>query len=496
MNRTTTFLGLAAGLGLIALVVGLPKVSSPPPPPEPARPPPTLVAEPPAPMPAPPPPAEPKGSLTMQARLSHPLIATGKSDVFATVDISAVAVPGDARAPVSMALVIDRSGSMNGAKLANAKAAAKQLVAQLRDGDRLAIVHYGSDVRMLPSLAATAENRAKMNRYISGIWDDGGTNIAAGLNGGFAQVSKTLSDFRVNRVLLISDGEPTEGITSSDALSRIARKMHDQGVTVSALGVGYDFNEDVMQKIAELGAGSYGYFKDSTGLASVFQKDLEQAATMVARGVNVSFTLPAGVELAEVLGYASSQSGRVVTVAMPDFSGSQNEKLVVKLSVTGGAPGSSSDVTDVKLSYTDLLQPNPNEKTNVASYVEVSNTAHLASLVTDKPAEAHARRDKDAVVIATRAQTSVNYKRAAKAASEGRYGEAKRAIEANNPYFDDAAVVGGAADVKADRENNERIFGLIQAQPSAAAPARADAIKQLKYESQRAAGKGDSLYAQ
>ena len=111
------------------------------------------------------------GSIKMEARLSHPYIGTGSSDVFATIDLTGVQVPGATRSPVNVALVIDRSGSMAGEKLAQAKQAARKLVEQLGEQDRIAIVHFGSEVRRFEGTWATPSNKERMLSYIDGIYD-------------------------------------------------------------------------------------------------------------------------------------------------------------------------------------------------------------------------------------------------------------------------------------------------------------------------------------
>ncbi|WP_224245963.1 vWA domain-containing protein [Hyalangium gracile] len=444
MNKTSTFLALAGVLALVALVLGMPRVVSPPPPPQPH------IATPVIPTP-PPPPAPPastsQGSLTMTSRLSHPYIIPGSSDVFVTVDVTGAQVPGARRSPVNLALVIDRSGSMNGYKLAQAKQAARQLVGMLSEEDRLAIVHYGSDVKSLPGMQATYSNRGRMLQYIDGIWDEGGTNISAGLTTGQHQVNAARGQYQVNRIILISDGQPTEGVTDEESLKRVVKNIRAEGVTVSSIGVGTDFNEDLMQAFAEHGAGAYGFLEDAGKLASLFQKDLQQASTQVARNVELSFELPAGVTLGEVLGYRAHQAGSTVRVALPDFSAGQTERVVARVTVVGAAVGQAVNVTALKLAYTDLLKNGT-----------VESGAALSAMVTDRREEVVARQDKEATVYAVRARSAANLQKAAEALKVGRREEAQQLIQQNQAMFDEAASVAGAPAVAADKAEQQAAY--------------------------------------
>ncbi len=479
MNRTAAFLLTAAGLALVAVVLGLPsKPAAPPPPPKVETTAAHLPPEPPK-VTAPAPAVASNGSLKMKTALSHPYVGTGRSDVFLTVDMNAVTIPGERRAPVNLALVIDRSGSMAGVKLARAKQAARALLEQLGPEDRLAIVHYGSDVRALPAAHVDEASRARMRRYIDGIFDDGGTNIGAGLQAGRRQLASALGQFKVNRLVLVSDGQPTEGVTSESALARMAQNIRAEGISVSAIGVGDDFNEDLMQRISELGSGSYAYLQDASQLATIFQKDLQQAGTTVAQDVGLSLSVPSSAQISEVLGYRIERRGDAMWVPLPDFAAGQVERVVVRLSVDGPAPGQIIDVASVRLSYRDLLADRP-----------VETASHLAATVTDRQEEVLARRDKSAYVQAVRAQSGVNFRKAAELAAKGDRDEARRVLRENFALFDEAEAVGGGGAVAADRLENEQAFGLMQG-PSASAPST---VKQLKRQSLKSFGRGESVY--
>jgi Ca-activated chloride channel family protein len=411
----------------------------------------------------------------------------GTSDVFATLEVTAVDVPGAKRAPVNLAVVIDRSGSMSGSKIENARRAASRLVDLLDDQDRLSIVHYGTDVSALGGVFCTAENKLKLKRYIANIVDEGGTNIGDGLAVGERHIAKALSDFRVNRVLLLSDGQPTVGITSANSLSNVVRKMRERGVSVTSLGVGADFNEDLMQRLADVGGGSYGFIsdRDPGAMATLFQRDLEQAGTMVARGANLSFVLPDGVRFVEVYGRPVSQLGNTVTIALPDFSARQVEKMVVHLTASPAVRNGSIDVASFQLAYTDLL-------TEKAADARLS----LAAMVTEDQTLARKNLDPAAVVAATKARAAVNYQKAAKAIDLGNYADANKALRDNEQIFFDADQVAGQGAMNDERAVNTGIFGLSTAAsaPTAAPEMRREAVKKMKTESLRSAGRGDSVY--
>jgi len=475
MNRTVLFLSLAGGLALVALVLGLPQVTrsrggDTPVVVEPSRPPPPV-----------PPLQGTPGSLTMTSRLSHPYVPLGVSEVFVTVDLTGAEVPGAKRSPVNLALVIDRSGSMSGYKLAQAKQAARHLVGLLREEDRLAIVHYGSDVQSLPAMAVTPGSRERMLQYVDSIWDDGGTNIGAGLSAGRFQLASAQGQFRINRLILMSDGQPTEGITDDQGLKDQVREIRASGVSVSAIGVGTDFNEDLMQAFAEYGAGAYGFLEDAGQLATLFQKDLQQATTTVARDVTLTFTLPTGVSLGEVLGYNARQSGNQVHVSLPDFSAGQLERVVVRLVVNGDAVGRSVRVSDLRLGYTDLIRN-----------VGVENGAALSAVVTDRNEEVLARQDKDATVYAVRARSAVNLQKAAAALREGRREEAKGYIRQNQTLFEAAGAVASPAAVAADQAEQQAT--LEEYERAASDEELRSAVKKSKVKAMKSFGKLGSTY--
>ncbi|MFO0599559.1 MAG: VWA domain-containing protein [Myxococcaceae bacterium] len=483
MNRTTVFLAMAAVLLLVSVLLGLPRTTAPAPTPPP--PPQVVVTPPPPPEPPKPAPATKPGSLSLTGRLSHPYLVPGTSDVFASLEVSAVDVPGSKRAPVNLAVVIDRSGSMSGAKIINARNAASRLVDLLDENDRLSIVHYGTDVSSMGGVFCTPENKVKLHRYIANISDEGGTNIGDGLLVGEKHISRAANDFRVNRVLLLSDGQPTVGITTAQGLANVVRTIRGRGVSVTSLGVGADFNEDLMQRLADVGGGSYGFISDTnpSAMATLFEKDLQQAGTMVARTAALSFELPPGVGFVEVYGRPVSQSGSTVTISLPDFSARQVEKLVVHLTASPAVRSGAMDISTFKLAYVDLLaNGDANERLSLSAMVTEDNTLAMNN------------RDKQAVVAATKARAALNYKKAADALDRGDWASANKSLKDNEAIFFEADEVAGQGSVADERQMNSGLFGLSTAAPTAAPQMRREAVKKMKTESLRSSGRGDSVY--
>lgn len=478
MNRTSLFLGAAALLLLLAVAVGLPRLPQPTPAPTGS----SVSPTPPPPQPQPQLTPAP-GSLSLTGRLSHPYLVPGNSDVYATLEVSAVDVPGAKRAPVNLAVVIDRSGSMAGSKIENARRAASHLVDLLGDDDRLSVVHYGTDVTSLGGLFATQENKAKFKRFIAAIIDEGGTNIGEGLATGQKLLRHAQSDFRVNRLLLMSDGQPTVGLTSPQALAKVVRNIRETGISVTSLGVGADFNEDLMQRLADVGGGSYGFISDATAMASLFEKDLAQAGAMVARTVSLNFELPAGVSFVEVYGRPASQVGGTVSITLPDFSARQTEKLVVHLRAAPSVRTGAMDIAAFQLAYTDML-------TERAADARLS----LAAMVTEDGALARRNLDKSAVVTASKARAADNYQRAAELIDRGDYGEAQSTLRMNEGIFREAEQVAGPAAMAEEKAINQGIFGLSTSAPHSEPEQRRSAIKAMKSQSLRSSGRGTSVY--
>ncbi len=227
------------------------------------------------------------GTVKLEARTSHGSVQAPGSEVFAelTVTLLGAAKPAER---VSLALALDHSGSMAGEKLASAKNAAHRLVDLLGDSDELALVSFGSDVTATPLTRTDAEGRAALHRAVDRMEASGGTFISGALQRAGAALDQAAG---ARRIVLVSDGQPTLGL-QGEALARHAEALHRQGNTVTALGVGADYDGVLMQHLAEVGGGMYGYLQDAATLEEVLALEVSAARLTVAR--NVELQLDAG----------------------------------------------------------------------------------------------------------------------------------------------------------------------------------------------------------
>jgi Ca-activated chloride channel family protein len=417
MKLTWAFAATAAGLTLLAALAAIPLATQPPPPAAAvpaAQPFPVPVA---APLPLTQPPqaaTATAGALTLKARLSSSYVIAGSSEVHAVMEVQAAQLAAEERHPVNLAVVIDRSGSMMGEKLAAAKLAATSLVDQLGPRDRLAIVHYGSEVESLPSQLATADGKEQMRLFIAGIPCSGSTDIGLALHAAADLVGPVSRGYGSNRIILITDGQPTTGLMDPPSLERLAAEIHHQGIAVTALGVGSDFNETLMRAMAESGAGFYGYIADASQLEGIFSRELHQATAAVARNVEVRLDLAPGVELIDILGRPSTVDGRTAVTSLYDLSSGLSAQFVARLRVTAPDVRGTVPIVGVRLSYVDAKTQAP-QKTELA----------LSAEVTDRQEVVLAHADPD---VETRSLHAVGSKEIARATEEFRTGNRTGAL--------------------------------------------------------------------
>ncbi len=289
--------------------------------------------------------------MVVTARLTSSAILRGSTDQNLAVTITAPRGQTHARPPLSLAVVIDRSGSMDGPPLENAKAAAMHLVQQLDANDAFSIVTYSSgDETVTPMTRATDAAKSAAMAAIAGIYDDGGTCISCGLTRGANELARSPVLGGVQRIVLISDGQANEGIFDRDELARLAADTAAKGTSISTVGVGLDFDEVTMVRLADVGRGNYYFVEDTRHLDAMFARELGGLAETVAADVRLVITENPGVRIEEAYGYPTTREGNQVIVPVADLRGGDTRKVVLRIHVDAPATG-AFDVARVQLGW-------------------------------------------------------------------------------------------------------------------------------------------------
>lgn len=270
------------------------------------------------------------------------------------------------RLPVNVALVLDRSGSMSGGKLDLARQAAERALALLQSDDRFAVVVYDDRVDVVtPSSPATAKARARAADRLRGIEPRGSTDLCSGWLNGCEQVGREVSEESIGRCLLLTDGLANQGITDRGELTRHAGEVRARGVATSTFGVGEDFDERLLQAMAEAGAGNSYYLRDAEQISEFLQSEIGEALDVVARGTAVEVHLPEGASAEQLGRQRAQQSGRTLRIELENLVSGQEVELVVAIRFPKGRAGNQVDTlftladrdgalnaTDERLSWT------------------------------------------------------------------------------------------------------------------------------------------------
>lgn len=293
------------------------------------------------------------------------------------------------RPPMNLAIVIDRSGSMSGDKIIAARTAAAGLVNQLTPKDRVALVQYDDKAQVLvPSILVDSEGKDLLLNAIDGINPAGGTNLHDGLNEGIDQVADYVASGQVNRVILLSDGRANVGITDPNEIANDASASAESGIRISSVGLGLDFNEDMMETIAFNGLGRYYYAATADQLDDVLGGELNDMQEVVATNAEIRIDMKcSGVEVIEVFGYQSRQDGDTLVIPVPDLSGGEKRKVMIKVKANTEKEV-KTEAFKASFSYQDT-KGTKNTTKEIALGFAVSKDKKKAEASVDKQAMAH-----------------------------------------------------------------------------------------------------------
>ena len=269
----------------------------------------------------------------MQAeiRLGHELLAVEEEhDVHVMLELAVPEVAPASTAPLRLALVVDRSGSMTGNALATVIRCGHYLVDRLGPADRMALVVYDGEVDLLAGMQPVSPKL--FHSLLDGITPGGMTNLSGGWLKGVEEAGRYSDGIR--RVLLLTDGLANVGIVEPAKLTAVADSLAEQGVSTSTIGVGDGFAEELLTDVAAAGRGSAWYAESVEDLPGIFAQEFDGLVALVAQNVSVEVRPGEDVAFVGVLNdFPVTPVEGGVQLLVGDAFGGQRLRVVFRLHV-------------------------------------------------------------------------------------------------------------------------------------------------------------------
>lgn len=359
------------------------------------------------------PPESPR--ITMEGRLSCPYMSTHGGTTYLQISLATSDVRRPERRPMNVAVVLDRSGSMADAgKIEYARQALLRLIDQLERQDIFSLIIY-DDVVEVPYPACRVESKTELRRLVDRIYPRGSTNLSGGMMEGFRQAEKNLSREYVNRVILLSDGLANQGITNPHELDRIARGYRARSISLTTMGVGAEYNENLMVGLSEAGGGNYYFIESPYNLASIMSGELNTLSSVIAQNASIEITLGHDVSVRDVIGCEHHPEGNKYIIPVGDIYANEQREFTVELLIPEGA-GTVTVASGVLRSESELPRPARCPTFSVS----VHYTHDVAVIKKNTDWDTQAKAD---VALSTR-----RVEKAMQALDEGRHEEAEQVL--------------------------------------------------------------------
>ena len=247
------------------------------------------------------------------------------------------------RQAVNLALVIDRSGSMQGSPIEAAKSAAIQIAEKLNSQDRLSLVTFDSEVDMLFSnVQMNEEGSSYAKGLISEIYAGGTTNLSGGWFEGARCVTKAIDEgaFKNGFVMVLSDGMANDGIQDPNELNNHASELASRGVQSSSIGIGAHYSPLQLDALAEGGRGRLHHTETADDIIDVVLGELGEIGNTVAKNIKLNIHHPDSVQLKCLSKMKFIKSGNYFQIKVGNLQLEQTKSIALISSINKYLEGS------------------------------------------------------------------------------------------------------------------------------------------------------------
>jgi Ca-activated chloride channel family protein len=279
-----------------------------------------------------------------------------------SISVSAIADTLDQNVPINLCLILDHSGSMNGRPLETVKKAANLLVDKLKPSDRLSVVAFDHRAQVLvPN--QSVEDPEKIKKQINRLSAEGGTAIDEGLRLAIEELAKGKKD-RVSQAFLLTDGENEHG--DNERCLKLAQLATGYNLTLNTLGFGDNWNQDILEKIADAGLGTLSYIQKPDQAVNEFSRLFTRIQTVSLTNAYLLLSLMPNVRLAELKPIAQVHPDTIELPAQPEVDGrfairlgdlmKDAERVILANIYLGQLPEGTQAIANVQIRYDDPAQ--------------------------------------------------------------------------------------------------------------------------------------------
>jgi Ca-activated chloride channel family protein len=396
--------------------------------------------------------------IIVKSDLSSPIVMEGTQDKnYLKISLTGFGLESTKRSPINLALVIDRSTSMRGDRIEKAREAAILAVQMLDADDTLSVVAYDSNVEVVIPASKVKNKEAlikKINQYIQ---PQGMTALFAGVSKGINQVDKGLDKEKVNRIILLSDGQANVGPTSIGELSDLARIAAKKGISITTIGLGEGYNEDLMTAIAGYSDGNHTFVANSADLEKAFTKEFKDVMSVVAQDVVITIKTADNVKPVRLLGRDGDISGNTIKVRMNQLYSNQEKYVLLEVVPAKGSSDQVKPLANVTVSY-DNLGSKKQDKISESVDIRYSKSADVVK-----------KAVVEEVLVDSEIQiAALENEKAIQLMDQGKNDEAREILRSNAGKLSSLNVSSApaAAKARASAEQNKKLADIVDSESS------------------------------
>jgi len=301
--------------------------------------------------------------------------------------VSALSNEQERSVPLNLCLILDHSGSMHGRPLETVKKAALCLIERLQPGDRLSVIAFDHRAKVIVK-NQVIDNLDNVKKQLKRLSADGGTAIDEGLKLGMEELAKGKQE-AVSQAFLLTDGENEHG--DNDKCLKLARLATEYKITLNSLGFGDHWNQDILEQIADIGAGTLSYIEQPEQAVEEFGRLFNRIQSVGLTNAYLLLNLMPKVRLAELkpiaqvapdtielpvkredgqfmvrLGDLMTDAERVILANLYIGQLPEGRQVIANIQVIYDNPaigkdGLLSEVIPIEAVFQGVYQPSPNE---------------------------------------------------------------------------------------------------------------------------------------